>query len=226
MDLIEWIKSHLRLTIEILLIGALFISGWLYNKKSGELNKIKEESSGLANNLRQQIILKNNQLEILTRENGKVTYRNVYVPPEGYVVIKKEDQEALVKRYQELLKNLQTAGEEEKTAIKKELERLTKLINNPDQLVVKDKGFTFKPGMGVDWANHGTKLRLDFKWAYFKRYSALFGGSENGIGLGVSRHLDDVLWFHPNNLELLGAYNFFNFTSSAKTVVVGLRTNF
>lgn len=97
---------------------------------------------------------------------------------------------------------------------------------NPDPIIEsKTKGMCLKSGLGLEIGNKGIQAHLDLKTAYWGRYSAIVGGSRYGLGIGVSRHLDDILWGKPKNIEFFGAYNFLRAIDLAP-VTVGVRTNF
>ncbi len=71
----------------------------------------------------------------------------------------------------------------------------------PPEVRVKDRGFTGRVGGGLVYAGELLPL-VDFKWAYWRRYSLSLGLTPQFGGLGISRHVDDFTPF--NNLEILG----------------------
>jgi hypothetical protein len=200
----------------------------MYHRKSGQLEDLNREKVGLESDLKQKITIANNQIEILTRENGEVKRKKIYVPPEGSVVIKKKDIEARDKALAELYAALKDTSLD-RDAIKRRIEELlkNKTEEGDEEIVVKDKGFTFRPGYGLDFANSGIKPRLDFKFAYWQRWSTIFGGSPNGVGPGISRHVDDIIWSKLTNVEIFAGYNFITFDGrQGKYGVIGIRSNF
>jgi hypothetical protein len=135
--------------------------------------------------------------------------------------------EELQSKYKLLLTALGSATtKEERARLQKEIDRLLLKLNHPEsEMVVKDFGFTFKPGFGAEWAGYGIQPRLDAKLAYYKRYSLIAGGSRNGLDVGVSRHLDDILWGSPNNIEAFIVWKFIRMYG-AQAIALGIRANF
>lgn len=227
-DLMRAAVSKPRLAIEILLVAGLLCGSWAYNRKVDQLEQAKAESGELEDDLQRKIRIRDGQVEILKRENGKVVYRKIYAPPEGSIIIKKKDQAILLKRYQELLAKVKNASsDKEREEAGREIDKVLKDLDKPEEIVIKDKGFTFKPGMGIEWGGrqHGVEARIDAKWAYWRRYSAISGASRLGLDVGISRHLDDILPLRPKNIELFGAYKYLKFNNGPEAVV-GIRVNF
>lgn len=71
----------------------------------------------------------------------------------------------------------------------------------PPEMIVKDRGFTSRLGGGVVYAGEALAL-IDWKLAFWRRYSFTAGVTPRFGGLGVSRHVDDFTPFQ--NLEVLG----------------------
>ena len=92
-------------------------------------------------------------------------------------------------------------------------------------VTIKDKGFCLRPGFGATLTSKGLTPRLDLKWAFWGRYSALGGVNRYGAGVGISRHLDDILWGHPQNIEFFLEYKPWLF-SDVRPIMGGIRTNF
>lgn len=69
------------------------------------------------------------------------------------------------------------------------------------EVVIKDKGFTRRLGAGVVYSGEPLPM-IDLKWAYWRRYSVTAGITSRFAGIGISRHVDDVLPFQ--NLEIIG----------------------
>jgi hypothetical protein len=105
------------------------------------------------------------------------------------------------------------------------------IVKEPDAngktvVVIKNKGFTAKPGIGLFYdgkVNGG----LDLKLAYWERYSAGLGSSLDSPYVWLSRHVDDLVpVLRPQNVEFSLGYGkpYSNFSNSL--MLVGIRTNF
>jgi hypothetical protein len=226
-EAVHWAYANSRLTGELLLVLAVVFIGWRYNIQEEKLSQAMSEHGQLEDGLKQEIRMRDGQIEILKREGSKTTVERVYVPPEGSVAIKIKDLADLQAKYKNLLLALSSATTiEDRDKLQAEINRLLASINNPGtDIIIKDSGFTFKPGLGVEYAGVGLVPRLDAKLYYFKRYSLLMGGSRNGIDVSISRHLDDILWGNPTNLEVYLGYKFLRMYG-ASMVAFGLRMNF
>lgn len=182
--------AHPRIFLEGLLVAAIVVTGWLYNKKSQELLDARAEYGQLADNLREQITIRNNEIEVLKRgADGKVKREVVYVPPEGWYRI------------------------------------VTPLDGSKPSVVVKDKGFTLKPGFGGVYGSYGFSGVLDVKLAYFKRYSAGVNGNTHMAGVFISRHIDDIMWGRPANVEPFIGYALIK-RLDVSPLSIGIRANF
>lgn len=225
---LSWMWAHKRAAGELVLALALLVGGWMYNRKTAELRQAAAERAQLADGLRGQITLRDGQIEILRRENGEIIASHQYIPPEGSVVITQKDMRTMRERINELTNLMaHAASPAEFKKLQAELDNLrAKLAESDVVIIVKDRGITLKPGYALDWSNHGIKPGLDFKLYYLGRYSAIIGGSENGVGPRISRHLDDVLWGRPRNVEFFIGYNFFRFQSADAAPIIGIRSNF
>jgi hypothetical protein len=225
----KWAAERPRLALEAFLVFALVGGGWAYNRQAKKLEEAKLQMDGLEANLSEKIKLKDNELIVLRREKGKVKIIRKYVPPEGHVVIKKKDQEALLAEYNGLMKRLletEAGAEGEREKLRKELEEVIADLKQPSEIEVKNKGFTLKPGFGLEAGRNGIRPRLDLKWGYWNRWSAIAGGSEYGLDVGISRHIDDYMWGRPKNAELYGAYKFLRFDQLDWQATGGIRVNF
>lgn len=228
-DGLKWAINNARLALELLLVIALVIGGWMYNRQQEKLRQVQAETGQLEDGLKQQITIRNGQIEVLRRDNDKLSRNQTYVPPEGYIIIKQADLSQLSKDYQDLMDKLSHATTpEERKKLEAEIKALLAKLNSGSQgvtVVVKDKGFTLRPGIGIEGSSRGIEPRLDIKWAYYKRYSALLGGSRAGVDISVSRHLDDIIWGHPQNVELFGGYKIVPLYGGS-WYTAGLRLNF
>lgn len=108
-----------------------------------------------------------------------------------------------------------------------------KVLQEPDKgsfkvkTEVKNKGITFRPGLGV--AYDGGKLRLiaSSKLFYWGRYGGILNVNQSALGVGVSRFIDDLVpYWHPRNVELFIAYGFLSFrpnTDNSTKLQIGFR---
>lgn len=97
---------------------------------------------------------------------------------------------------------------------------ITSKENEPNKLVevkIKDWGFTAKLGGGVIYSGKLYPM-IDLKWFYWRRYGLTLGVTRSNIGIGITRHVDDILKF--NNLEIIGFY------THNHRLFLGLRVNF
>jgi hypothetical protein len=226
-NIFQWIWANKRAVGEGVLVLSLVLLGWRYNSDRAQLHKQIEEAQGLAAGIGLQLKITQNQLEITRRDStGKVTYRNIYVAPEGYVMVDQKEQSALQQQLGDLTDKLKAATKAGNTKEANGIQKQIDQINPGLAIKVVDHGWTFKPGYGADWANHGTKVRLDFKYFYWGRYGLIAGGGPNGFGPGVSRHIDDVIWGRPANVEVFAQFNALRFQSGTLQYTVGLRSNF
>ena len=224
----QWAYNNARLFLELVLVAAILVTGWMYNRKTAELRQAELKAGQLADGLQSQIRLKDGQLEVLRRKaDGTVSSETTYVPPEGYITIKETDLKDLRTRYEELLRKLATATDpDEIKRLKAEIDRILGTLKNPTVTVeVKDKGFCLRPGIAMEYGGMGLQLRGDLKLAYWKRYSAEVGGSKYGLDISASRHLDDILWGKPQNLEAWFGYKFLRM-NDGNAVAGGLRLGF
>lgn len=227
LDAVKWVHKNPRPAFEIALVVALVFVGWRYNRKAIELDKVKTESGQLADGLKLQIKIANGQIEILRKKlDGSTSSEHVYVPPEGYVVVQQKElalMRAKLNWLMELLKKSATA--EEKESLEEEIRKLREQLGSDVIITVKDKGFTVRPGFGIEWAGYGLSPRLDLKLAYYKRYSLLVGGGKDGVDVSASRHLDDIIFGRPQNLEIFAGWLFLPMRGN-RMPVLGLRSNF
>ena len=221
----KWALGHTRIVLEGLLIILLVVLGWLYHRKAAQLDTFQQEASGLEAGLRQKITYAQNQLEVVTKDlTGKVIIKKVYIPPEGSVTVRVADYQKFMAEYKALLDKLKNAPAEERAKIEQAIKDKLKELGIGDEVIVKTHGWTVRPGLGLDWANQGTKIRADVKFYYWNRWSLLFGGSENGMGPAISRHIDDLIWGKLTNVEVFGGYNVIRFNHST-VISGGLRIN-
>lgn len=227
-SVMRWIVSRPRLALEASLVAALLFIGFRFNTAQSALAKANLDKGKLADGLRQEISVRDGQIDILKRENGKTISTHIYVPPEGSVVIKQKDLQAIQDKQAELTGLLSKAvSPAEKKLLQEEISRLNGQLAKPDvQVTVKDNGLTFTPGFRLGYSGDGIKPGLDIKFAYWGRYSALFGGDTDGLDVSASRHLDDILYGHPRNVELYVGYKLLRFSDGSDRYTIGLRANF
>lgn len=226
-NLIRWCWSHKRAAAELALAVALLILGWRYNSEKAAWQKQVSDANGLAAGIGLQLKITQNQLQIMRRDSsGTVTSKTVYLAPEGYVIIDQKQKDALEKKISDLTAQLNAAiASGDSKAISKINSQISQ-VDGGIAVTVVDHGFTFKPGYGLDWSNQGVKPRLDFKYYYYRRYGLIAGGGPNGLGPGISRHLDDIIWGNPQNVEAFLQYNAIRFYGGSANVTVGVRSNF
>lgn len=205
---IKFAFTNIRLALEVLMVAALLVAGWAYNRKERQLEATNAQHAELAANLQAQITMRDNTIKILRRRpDGTVTTHTVYVPGEGGATVTHSTQPA------------------QGSSVVKPPSGTPVDVGNGIIVYVKDRGFTSRPGFGFDY--DGVKMRpyLDMKFIYFKRYSMAAGGSSGGLGVTVSRHLDDVLFFHPQNVEFYLHYRVLRMGGGSQGSL-GLRSNF
>ena len=105
------------------------------------------------------------------------------------------------------------------------------IVKEPDKngnvvVVVKNKGFTMKPGFGAYYTGKFDGA-LDLKLAFWSRYSGGLGSTLDSPYVWMSRHVDDLVpVFKPENIEFSLGYGkpYSNFSNSI--FLIGVRTNF
>lgn len=226
-DLAALAWHHKRTALEVSLVAVLLFVGWRGDRARSRLEQEKREAEGLAAGLQQQITLKDGELEVLRRDSNGNTHRErVYVPPEGYVVISEKERSALQDKLNSLSQALKDAIARGDSRAADELRRRIDEAGSDTVIKVHDHGFVFRPGGRVDYANeHGLALGLDIKWYFWKRVGLVAGGTRNGIGPGISYHLDQLPYLHPRNLELFFNYNVI-LNSPQHPIAGGLRFDF
>lgn len=223
-----WAVKYPRAAFEAVLVAIILLLGIRDSRQKQQLLTMVQKQQGLAANLSEQLTLTKNELEIARRtSSGQVVYKNVYVPPEGTVVISEEEQKAVQKKIDDLTAQLQAAAKSGNTT--KENEIQNKIASETQNLNVSviDHGWTLNPGIGLGYGGEGVKIHGDVKVYFFERYGLLLGGSADGVGPAVSRHLDDLMWGSPRNLEFYLQYRIFKFSSSPISPIEGgLRLGF
>jgi len=76
-----------------------------------------------------------------------------------------------------------------------------KVLDKPPEVVVEDWGFTARLGGGMVYSGRILPV-IDMKWFYWRRYSLTLGVTPQFGGVGISRHVDNLMPFE--NVEILG----------------------
>ena len=198
---ISWLISKPRLLFEIVLVAALLVAGFLYRKQEVALAEAQVQYGKLAANLQQQITIKNNEIQVLKRIKGKVELQTVYVPGEGHIII------------------------QQSTPTVHYVYGSSYTVPGDITVIVKTKGWCFRPGMGLGYGPKGFQGLLDAKFGYYSRYSSLATVTKSSIGVSISRHIDDIMFFKPENVEVFATYNLIK-QQEASSFLVGIRSNF
>ena len=91
------------------------------------------------------------------------------------------------------------------------------------KIVVKNKGFTFRPGFGLLYDFNKLNPEIDSKLVFYSRYSSGIFLYRHGAGVFVSRHIDDLVPFKALNSELFLGYSL---VGNNNKLNFGLRCNF
>lgn len=92
--------------------------------------------------------------------------------------------------------------------------------NKPPEVKIKDWGFTARLGGGVVYSGKLEPV-LDLKWFYWRRYGLTVGVTKNHVGIGITRHVDDLIGF--KNIEIVCYIN----VGNNKTInLIGIRNSF
>ena len=90
----------------------------------------------------------------------------------------------------------------------------------------KTKGFCFRPGLSVLYDHDVLTAGLDAKMAYWSRLSAGSSLTLRSTNLWVSYHLDQLPYWHPQNLEGFVGRSILRFDGRPNNWQIGLRLNF
>jgi len=141
--------------------------------------------------------IENGRLIILTKDkNGNVVPQHPYVPPEGGVRVRVDGP----------VVSGTTTGQ-------------------PRVVIdIKNKGFTFKPGIGMVYSSK-IYPEFDIKFAYWNRYSVKVGTTLDFVDAAITRHVDDLIpWVNLQNLEIqLGGG--INYIDAIRRIMFGIRIN-
>lgn len=215
----KWLRRVERLAIVALLIS-LGVFRHLYTVEKDAREVSQEALAKLPANILARYIIQNRTLTAQVRDaKGKVVQKVIYIPDEGKVEVVTKEKDVLQQKYDELTKKIIAAKTpSEIETLKEQLNGVVQDINNNTTIQVRDWGLTSRFGFGLV-AGPGVKssLRttsgrnldvpiapmLDWKYAYFHRYSATLQINPIFVGPGFSRHIDDITpnILHLNNLE-------------------------
>jgi hypothetical protein len=201
--MIEFIKSHWRSAIVVALVLVIAI-------QTKRLNLAHENSQ-------KGLELKDGEIAKITVELGRLRAAtkdgssSTYIPPESKTTITvKVDREAQKKLIEVNAKLAELEKDREKNAA--EIARLNKeredLEKKATKVVVEGKrwGVTARLGLGALYSGKFLP-ELDCKVLYWGRYSVKLGITTEFGGVGVSRHIDDLVPFlNLQNLEVQGVY--------------------
>lgn len=148
--------------------------------------------------------------------DGSIDHTSTFRPPEGTVEIVFREDPKTKKKIKELEAKLAAArsmgddDSDEIKALEAELANARKGLFKPS-VKVQRFGLTFRPGFGVIYSS---KLypEIDFKWAFWDRYSLKTGVTTKFVTTGLTRHIDDFTpsWFKLRNIEgqIVGGLNY------------------
>lgn len=91
---------------------------------------------------------------------------------------------------------------------------------------IKNKGFTVRPGFGGIYDRNALLLQGDVKLAYWSRFSAGAGLTTRSLNYWVSYHLDQLPYWHPQNVEFLLGRSIIRFDNNVNQLNAGFRMNF
>jgi len=234
--------KNIQVTLLIILACVAAGYSYLYNREVANRERLELISEELPPGILSKYIQENRRLVKLVRDTeGKTRVETIYVPDEGRVIVITKERDQAVAAYRELIekiKKMTNAGEIEDA--KRTLEELLEEAKRPPKVIVKNRGFTSRfgygmiigPGLGVSINTRSGKLNipvlpvLDWKWGYWKRFSATVQINPRYIGPGITRHIDDIMprKLHMNNLEI-GISGGIEFTGG-KRADAYIRSNF
>ena len=217
------IKKYLNTTERILLLAAVVtagVFGKLYFMERGTREIGEIAARGLPEGVLAQYQVENRRLiQAVKDADGRTRVVIRYIPGEGNVKVVTKERDEAVKKFQALLRQLRSAKtEDEVKKIEEELKEVEKDLEKPPIVIIKDKGLTSRfgggfiitPGASFKFTSRGRDFSLpiapalDWKYGYWKRYSALVQISPLFIGPLFTRHIDDTTprWMHIENLEM------------------------
>lgn len=178
------------------LIGGLI--GYLYLQGlfyKKAYNRAQDTSATLEEELNEKVVLTNNLMISLKRyEDGTVKRIRKFVPPEARIV---------------------------RTVTRKE-----DGTDGTERITITRRGFTFSPGVGVtfDPRRRTPVVMFSPKFYFWSRLGVIANASHLGLGIGVSRYLDDAFFiWRPKNLEAFISYQPILFNKDSSKWWAGFR---
>jgi hypothetical protein len=210
------------LIILLLLCAALGIQSYRVKSVQEKLNATVIELEGVKNQKPREIVITDTKVEYKYLDGKTVIKERV---PEGYVkfdlfkydkvvtmvdsVVK--EREVYVGKLNSLLSK--ASGDSVAIGIYRtkiaHLDSVVKKFNTTiadknDFLIIKNRGFTFRPQIGLGYSGIVTPY-AGIKFAFWNRYGFSVGSTKDQIGIGISRHIDDLVPYMKNTeIILLG----------------------
>lgn len=183
----------LILIIGLILVGCYFLYSILWKKDKPVITN--------ANN---DIQITNTQITV-----GDTLHK--YVPPEGKVTIRKKKEnvikaDSLLNEIKNIIQDSSKTKKDKETNISQIMNSYDTLINS-FEIIIKDKGFTFKPFVGLGYSG---KINIigGAKFIYYKRYGFGLYASNESFGPEVSRHIDDIIKFHNTEVSVGSGFRY------------------
>lgn len=167
-------------------------------------NKYFKEHIKTERNYTEKIDIENNEIIVETINENILEKIPAYVPPEGSIeiVIDVEHKEDII----EVVDSIKEIKIDAIKTIEEKYEELDyytdllieKMFEKPITIIkIKNKGFCFRPFLGGDYSGKFSFL-FGTKLLYYNRYGMSVFSSFNGGGIGISRHVDDMVGFFKN----------------------------
>lgn len=249
--LLGLLKLGLRNPERVLLLITVVALLWMTKLYNGEKEARRQSDiaiHGLADDEIARYKVENTRLTQAVRDaEGNVRIVTRYIPSEGSVTVVTKKRDEAIEKYKETLEKLKNAptpkAMEELT---KKLKKLQIEIEKPPDIFIRDKGFTSRfgagfvitPGASMKFERDGRSINLplvpslDWKWGFWRRFSATLNLNPLFLGPCATRHIDDFTpgWMHVENLEAQGCVGpLFGQgwpTGSGWQAGIGLRSNF
>lgn len=218
--------KYIVTSIFIILIGVCWYLGYQLKATQTKLNNTIAQYEQQLKERPREIIVKETKVEYKYKD-GKTIVK--YVPREGSVNFNVAKYDALVAREDSLKavqatlnakltntlneklaavkdkviqENLAKDYREALADVDAELAKVQAQLNKPEIYVkIKNKGFTLRPMVGAGY-NGSLSPYIGIKGAYWNRYGLSIGTTDKQVGIGISRHIDDIIPF-LNNTEAL-----------------------
>lgn len=220
------------------------------------LNDAKKSLEEEMNGLSLKLSFKNHTYDVLVRgKNGDIAHRSGYIPDEGSITFKefKLTQSRFITNSDGILSPISNTSATSVTSTV-ETKVVTKIVDHltdgwfdrmkrwlhetfigpviegdNSQIDIKDRGLTFKPGLGIMYdknQRYGLNLGLDAKLFYYKRLSMGLGATPDFSYIWGSTHIDKISFGYINNFEFMIGYGtpYEEFLNQGK-FIIGLRSN-